>query len=278
MQLQEKTALVPGAARPIGRAIATRLAEKGVNLVLPCFDWPDSNLEMQKEFDRKGFSYHCTQTDLRDPAQIKKLVREIEDKFGRLHILINNIERGGMPVLHGSYEHELNQDQWQLELSTTLKAKWLLFTACLPLMKKSGDGTVVNISSIAGLVGRSGPAAVFFSDGYSAANRAISTFTQTWAKEGAPEVRVNELMLGLIDSRHGKHTRGWSLLTDNEKKGIVERLPLGRLGSPKDVAETVLFMVSQANYMTGATIRLDGGYTIGSDGVPPIPGTKLENR
>lgn len=278
MQLQEKTALVPGAARPIGRAIATRLAEQGVNLVLPCYDWPESNLEMQKEFDRKRFSYHCTETDLRDPVQVKKLVQEIEDRFGKLHILINNIERGGMPVLHGSYEHELNQDQWQLELSTTLKAKRLLFTNCLSLMKETGEGTVINISSIAGLVGRSGSAAVFFSDGYSAANRAISTFTCTWAKEGAPEIRVNELMLGLINSRHGRKTRGWSLLSDDEKKRIVEHLPLGRLGSPEDVAETVLFMVSQADYMTGATIRLDGGYTIGSDGVPPIPETKLGNE
>ncbi len=278
MQLQGKTALVPGAARPIGRAIATRLAEQGMNLVLPCFDWPESNLEMQKEFDLKGFSYHCTETDLRDPTQVKKLVREIKDRFGRLHILINNIERGGMPVLHGSYEHELNQDQWQLELSTSLKAKWLLFTNCLPLLKKSGEGAVVNISSIAGVVGRSGPAAVFFSDGYSAANRAISTFTRTWAKEGAPEVRVNELMLGLIDCRHGRFTRGWSLLTDDEKKRIVDHLPLGRLGSPQDVAATVLFIVSQADYMTGATIRLDGGYTIGSDGVVPIPETKLDSE
>ncbi len=275
MKLQGKTALIPGAARPIGRSIATTLGELGVNLVLPCFDWPESILEMKEEFDRKQFHTYCPSVDLREPPQVQKLVHDITEKFGALHILINNIERGGMPILHGSYEHELNKDQWQLEMSTCLQTKWLLFTNCLPLMKQSGSGTVINISSVAALTGRSGAGAVFFSDGYAAANRAISSFTQSWAREGAPEIRVNELMLGLIDSRHGRQTRGWSLLSDDQKKRIFDNLPLGRIGEPEDVAKAVHFLVSHADYMTGATIRLDGGFVIGNEAVPPIPETKL---
>jgi len=275
MKLQNKTAIVPGAARPIGKAIAKKLAEQGVNLVLPIFDWPESNQKLIQEFDRKQYPYFTISVDLREKEQVKKLIRETTNRFGALHILINNIERGGMPVVHGSYDNEQNKDQWQLELSTCLHAKWLLFHHSLPLMKQSGNGTVINISSIAALTGRSGPGAVFFSDGYSAANQAISSLTHTWAREAAPEIRVNELMLGCIDSRHGKNTRGWSLLKSDEKKRLLNQTLLGRFGAPEDVAETIFFMVNQANYMTGATIRLDGGFTLASDSVPPIPETRL---
>jgi len=275
MRLQGKTAIVPGAARPIGRAIAGKLAEQGANLVLPYFDWPESILEMKEEFEGKKYPFLAFPVDLRSREQVKNMVREVTEKFGALHILINNIERGGMPVLHGSYDHEQNKDQWELELSTCLHAKWLLFHYCLPLMKQSGAGTVINISSIAAIVGRSGSGAVFFSDGYSAANQAISSLTRTWAREAAPDIRVNELMLGLINSRHGKKTRGWSLLKKEEKKRLYNQILLDRIGTPEDVAETILFMVSQASYMTGAIIRLDGGFTLGSDQVPPIPDTNL---
>lgn len=275
MNLRGKTAIIPGASRPVGRAIAITLADQGANLVLPYFDWPESNLEMKEEFDRKRYPYLACSVDLRNKDQVKNMVGEISDKFGALHILVNNIERGGMPVLHGAYDHEQNKDQWQLEMSTCLHAKWLLFHYCLPLMKQSGPGTVINISSIAALIGRSGPGAAFFSDGYSAANQAISSLTRTWAREAAPEIRVNELMLGLINYRHGKNTRGWALLKNDEKKRLYDQTLLGRIGTPEDVAETILFMVSQASYMTGATIRLDGGFTLGSDLVPPIPDTQL---
>ena len=113
----------------------------------------------------------------------------VEKKVGALHILINNIERGGMPVVHGSYDRDVNCDQWQLELNTTLLAKKLIFEACLPLLKKAEQASVINISSIAGLTGRIGPAGLIFSDGYAAANRGIASLTETWARIGAPSVR-----------------------------------------------------------------------------------------
>ncbi len=271
MQLQGKTVIIAGASRPVGREIARKFAQEGANLVLPYYDWPESTEEMKKEFGCLNTPHIALPVDLRNSGQVKGMIAAIQDTFGGLHILINNVERGGMPVVHGSYDHEHNREQWDLEFSTTLKAKRLLFTQCLPLLKKSGHGAVVNISSIAGIIGRSGPAALVFNDGYSAANRAISSFTETWAREGAPTIRVNELMLGLIRNRHGEETRGWAALTEEERTLLRRHTLLGRTGTPVEVAETVFFLAHQATYMTGSVLRMDGGYLLGGDTTCPLP-------
>ena len=106
-----------------------------------------------------------------------------------------------------------------------------MFDTALPHLKASGDAVVINFSSIAGIVGRSGPARLIFNDGYAAANRGVSLLTETWARIGAPQVRVNEIMLGFFETRHAEKTRGWGLL--------------------------------DAPFMTGAVLRLDGGYVLG---------------
>ena len=146
MQLQGKTVIIPGASRPVGREIARRFAKEGANLVLPYFDWPESTEEMKREFEKLHTPHIALPVDLRNSDQVKSMVAAILNTYGSLHILINNVERGGMPVVHGSYDLEHNREQWDMEISTTLKAKWILFTHCLPLLKKSGQGAVVNIS------------------------------------------------------------------------------------------------------------------------------------
>jgi NAD(P)-dependent dehydrogenase (short-subunit alcohol dehydrogenase family) len=113
--------------------------------------------------------------------------------------------------------------------------------------------------------------ALFFNDGYSAANRAVSSFTETWAREGAPTIRVNELMLGLIRNRHGEETRGWASLTEEERTMLRQHTLLGRTGTPVEVAEAVFFLAHQARYMTGSVLRMDGGYLLGGDTTGPIP-------
>ncbi|CAK8722726.1 MAG: 3-oxoacyl-[acyl-carrier protein] reductase [Candidatus Electronema aureum] len=266
MNLAIKNALVLGASRGIGRAIARRLTAEGAQLILPWFDWPESVQEMEEEF-----SGHLTlQADLRDAESVQAMSRRIANEYGTLHVLINNIERGGMPVVHGSYRRPVNREQWQLELDTTLHAKWLVFDACLPLLRQAKQAAVVNISSVAAITGRSGPAGLLFSDGYTAANRGISSFTETWARIAAPSIRVNELMLGLIDSRHGPSTKGWSLLKEAEREALLRHTLLGRTGSPEEVAEAALFLL-RADYMTGATLRLDGGFVLGGEKVPEMP-------
>ena len=276
MRISGKTALVPGASRPIGRAIARKLAEEGVRLILPTFDWPESITEMEDEFNLAEFSFLSMPVDLRSEEAVKELIKEGRNRFGAISILVNNIERGGMPVVHGSYDLPHNQEQWDLEISTSLKAKWLLFHHCLPLMRSSGKGSVVNISSVSGILGRSGAAAPFYNDAYSAANRAISSFTETWAREASPTIRVNELMLGLIRNRHGEDTRGWGELTEEEKMSVSKQCLLGRTGTPEEVATATLFLIKDANYMTGSILRMDGGVTLGSQRVPPMPTGILE--
>ena len=138
-------------------------------------------------------------------------------------------------------------------------------------MKKAEQASVINISSIAGLTGRIGPAGLIFSDGYAAANRGIASLTETWARIGAPSVRVNELMIGLIDTRHGKKTRGWQALTTDQKNQMLDHTLLGRTGTPEDIVETVLFLIKKAGYITGTVIRIDGGFVLGGENIPPMP-------
>ncbi len=271
MQLLGKTALIPGASRPIGRTIARKFAGHGATLILPVYDWPESILEMQEEFTAEGFNFFIFSADLRVKEHVVRLGEFIKKKTQSLDFLINNIERGGMPVVHGSYDLPQNEDQWDVEFDTTVKAKWLLFHHLLPLMHGRTGGAVVNISSIAGITGRSGPAAVFFNDGYSAASKAIQLLTETWAREAAPALRVNELVLGLIRSRHGEDTRGWATLSAQEKKSIEGDVLLGRTGFPQEVADAVYFLAVQATYITGASLRMDGGFILGGNKVPPMP-------
>ncbi|MGI6655757.1 MAG: SDR family NAD(P)-dependent oxidoreductase [Desulfobulbus sp.] len=269
MQLTGKRALVLGASRPVGRAIAGALADRGVRLALPWFDWPDSVKTLHEQF---GANEHLLlEADLRRPEAVAGLMRAIERRFGGLDILVNNVERGGMPVLHGSYRRPYNQNQWQLELETTLRAKWLVFDQALPLLRRAEGAAVVNISSIAGLVGRSGPADLLFSDGYAAANRAISSLTETWARIGAPTIRVNELMLGLIDHRHGPGTRGWNLLDPDQRERLIDHTLLARTGTPDEVARAVLFLIGEADFITGTVLRMDGGYLLGGESAAIMP-------
>ena len=271
MQHKNKIALVPGASRAVGRAIARRLADEGVQLILPYYDWPESSREMIDEFTKRGCSFLAKSVDLTDEVAIEDMIEEIEERFGHLDFLVNNIERGGMPVVHGSYSLEHNRGQWDLEVNTTLKAKWLLFNHCLPLLEKGEDAAVVNISSIAAVVGRSGPAELLFNDGYSAANTGIANFTATWARQTAPDIRINELMLGLVRHRHGEGTRGWASLAESAKKQILEHTLLKRTGLPEEVADTVFFLLAQATYMTGSLIRMDGGYVLGGEKTTGLP-------
>ncbi len=271
MDIYGKTALVLGASRGIGRAIARSLARKGVRLILPWYDWPEDVESMIDEFSSMNPGHSFPETDLRKAGMVEQLMQTIKRETDGLDILINNIERGGMPVVHGPYTLDINREQWQRELETTLHAKWLVFTSCLPLLKQRPQGCVINLSSVAAITGRSGIAGLLFNDGYAAANRGVETLTRTWAKLGAPKIRVNEIMLGIIDSRHGPGTRGWEALSTHQRQQILEHTLVGRTGTPEEVAETVLFVLEKADFMTGATLRLDGGFVLGDEGVPPMP-------
>jgi len=268
MQIKGKIALVLGAVKGIGKGIGLGLAKKGAKLVLTRHDWDDSFDEMERDFNTSRAENMIIAADLRNIKDIKSLALNIEKKYGRLDILINNIERGGWPTVHGEYI----EDQWDLEIETTLKAKQWVFTTVLPLLKKSQEAVVINISSIAAIVGRSGPAALVFNDGYAAANRGISSLTETWARLGAPNIRVNEIMLGIFETRHAQNTRGWrEVLTDSEKQSLINHTLVNRTGTIDDVVKACLFIIQDAPYMTGSILRLDGGFILAGEKVPPMP-------
>jgi 3-oxoacyl-[acyl-carrier protein] reductase len=257
--------LVLGAVKGIGKGIGLALAREGVKLALTYYDWEESLPDMQADF---AFAKpYIQKINLLETRQIPGLIQNVVERFGGLDILINNIERGGWPVVHGPYV----EDQWDLEMATTLRAKRWVFEHALPYLKASGNGAVINLSSIAGITGRSGPADVVFNDGYAAANRGISLLTETWARMGAPEVRVNELMLGLVETRHGANTRGWGLLTEDQKQALLDHTLLNRTGEISDVVQSVLFLLKDAPFMTGSLLRLDGGYVLGGEKTGPMP-------
>ncbi len=265
--IRGKVALVLGAIKGIGKRIGLALANEGVKVALTYFDWEESLDEMKNDFAQIGTEHLVIRANLLKTSKIHRLIQKVVDHFGRLDILINNIERGGWPVVHGPYLKE----QWDLEMETTLRAKRWVFDAALPLLKKSGNGVVINFSSIAGITGRSGPAGYIFNEGYSAANRGISSLTETWARLGAPEVRVNEIMLGIVETRHGEKTRGWGLLSEEQKQAIIDHTLLQRTGTIEDVVKTTLFIIKDAPFMTGSVLRLDGGYVLGGEKVVPLP-------
>lgn len=267
MNLDGKVALVLGAIKGIGKEIALALAERGVRVGLNYYDWEASLPQLQDDMNATGAEHLIVRTNLLETERIPALIRKVVDRFGRLDILINNIERGGWPIVHGPYV----ESQWDLELHTTLRAKRWVFEACLPHLKASGDGAVLNFSSIAGITGRCGPASYVFNEGYAAANRGISLLTETWARLGAPEVRVNEIMLGLVDTRHGADTRGWALLSEAQKTALYEHTLLGRTGTMAEVVKAVLFLLQDATFVTGSVLRMDGGYVLGGERVADMP-------
>jgi len=267
MKLNGNVALVLGGIKGIGKGIALALADTGVKVAVNYFDWPEELDALKTDLIDAGRQHLILKTDLRKTEAIPRMIDKVIDRFGRLDILINNIERGGWPVVHGSY----NQQQWDLEMETTLRAKHWVFEAALPHLKASGDAVVINFSSIAGIVGRCGPARLIFNDGYAAANRGISLLTESWARIGAPEVRVNEIMLGFFETRHAEKTRGWGLLTEKQKRALRAHTLLGRTGTIEDAVKAVLYIIKDAEFMTGSVLRLDGGYVLGGEKVGEIP-------
>ncbi len=267
MQWNGKVALVLGSIKGIGKAVGLDLAGAGAKVIYTYYDWPESLASLQADASATGREHWIARINLLDTAAIETLIEEIIQRFGRLDILINNIERGGWPIVHGPYTAE----QWDLELATTLKAKQWVFNTALPHLKRSGDGVAINFSSIAGLVGRSGPAAYIFNEGYASANRGISLLTETWARMGAPQVRVNEIMLGIFETRHARNTRGWGLLTKAQKQAIIDHTLLERTGRLDDVIKAVRFIIEGAPFMTGSVLRLDGGYVLGGEKAAPMP-------
>ncbi|MDY0131073.1 MAG: SDR family oxidoreductase [Desulforegulaceae bacterium] len=266
-KLSGKSALILGGIKGIGKAIALDLLNQGCSVAVTYFDWLEELDTLKKDLRNTGDRYSLHSINLRDTKEIPPLIEDVIKFHKKIDIFINNIERGGMPIVHGKY----NPFQWDLEQETTLRAKHFVFESLYPYIKEIENGCIINFSSIAAITGRTGPAGLIFNDGYCAASRAVSVFTETWAKLLAPKTRVNEIMFGFMETRHGPKTRGWGLLSEKEKESIINHTLSKRTGKISDITKAVNFIIHQAPFMTGATLRLDGGYVLGAEKVPPMP-------
>ena len=243
-----QVALVTGASSGIGRAVAVGFAKAGAKVVLSDVndDLGNQSLKLIQGMGAESIYVHC---DVSQPDQVRNLVAKTVEKFGQLNLVCNDagIEGSTASVV------ELQLENWDRIINTNLKGVWLCMKAQIPEMLKSGGGAIVNVSSIAGLVGFPGLPA------YVASKHGVVGLTKTAALEFATSgVRVNAVCPGPILTpmleRLMKSTPGF---TDS----IVQGVPEKKIGEPNDVAESVLFLCSsQAKYITGQCLAIDGGW------------------
>jgi len=240
-----RVALVTGGARGIGRAITLALARAGADVALTYRASPALAEEAVAEARRLGPRASAYPMDVRDRSQVRDAVRSIEAEFGRLDILVNN---AGVAI-PGAFL-ESSPDAWDEEIAVNLRGTLLCTHAALPGMVGRGYGRIVNISSQFGLAGAARFAA------YSAAKGAVIAFTKALAREvGARGVTVNTIAPGPILTDMNRTT-----YSAEEWRRRAERLPVGRVGNPEDVAHAVLYLAAEeAAFTTGQVIMSNGG-------------------
>lgn len=244
MSLKDKTVIISGATRGIGRAIAIELAGEGTNI---SFNFLKSNKDaeyLEKEIKYLGVNVKSFQVDIRDYDAVKSWVDDTKELFGGIDIVINN---AGVIKDRALALMELND--WHEVINTNLGGTFNLTRAAIVTFIKQRSGVILNITSVSGIVGMPGQT------NYAASKAGIIGFTKSLAKEVASyKIRVNAIAPGFIETDMLKN------LKEEYKSQIIKQIPLGRLGRPEEVAKVAKFLVSdQASYITGQTIIIDGG-------------------
>ena len=244
MTLAGKVALVTGGSRGIGRAIAVTLAKHGADVAINYAGDTAAAEAVKAEIEAMGRKAILCQCSVADSEAVASMVKDVVKELGRLDILVNNagITRDGLIM-------RMKDDDWDAVLATNLKGVFNCSKAVMrPMMKQKG-GKIVNMASVVGEMGNAGQA------NYAAAKAGVIGLTKSLAKEVASrDITVNAVAPGFIA------TDMTSVLTDEQKTEMEKTIPLGRQGLPQDVANAVLFLVSEdAAYITGQVLNVDGG-------------------
>lgn len=245
MSLNGKTALVTGASRGIGRAIALRLAEDGANVAVIYAGCADKAEAVVNEITALGVNAKAYQCNVADSAAVNETVKAVTNDLGKIDILVNNagITRDGLML-------RMKDEDFDAVLDTNLKGAFNMIRACYSGFIRKKSGRIINISSVSGIMGNAGQA------NYSASKAGVIGLTKSVARELASRgITCNAVAPGFIQTDMTEN------LGDNNP--LLNSIPLGRMGKPEDIAAAVAFLASDsAAYITGEVLKVDGGLAI----------------
>ena len=244
-QYAGKSAIVTGATRGIGRAIALELATRGANVAFNYAKSADEAEKLKAEIENLGVKAFAEQCDVANTEKSAEFVKAASTQLGTVNFLVNNAG-----ITRDTLILRMKEDDWDSVIDTNLKGAWNFSKAVLrPMMKNETGGAILNISSISGVVGMLGQS------NYSASKAGMIGLTKSLAKEVASrKITVNALALGLIETEMA------SEMNQDFREKILAQIPLGRLGNVQEVAEIACFLLSDsARYITGQIIQPDGG-------------------
>lgn len=242
--MKQKSVLITGASRGIGRACAIKFAQAGYHVFINSSRSVNDLLKLQEELTQAGYTCTAVPGNVGESADVSYIFEQIKVLCGGLDVLVNNAGMSYVGLLT-----DMSDDDWNTILNTNLSSVFYCSRAAIPHMVSKKEGKIINISSMWGRVGASCEAA------YSATKAGINGLTMALAKELAPSnIQVNAIACGVIDTVMN------SCFSEEERQALADEIPAGRFGKAEEVAELVFDLAKKHAYMTGQVIGFDGGY------------------